>query len=225
MLKKWAAGILIATTSGCAWIVQEHLPSNYDGKSAPHCDTASWPVAVDIISAVLDVIAIAALTSDSKNMTQGPELALNIADGAISVLSAGTGVKWSDDCKAARKKYDERIARIERERAATPVVVPPVVLPPPPPPAPIATFHCFASPTDGNVGLCTRTLAECDAARADAGACGDAAIADCFHYTTVVDGVSHEVCGPTLATCNHRRDSAIAIGPSVSDIGECQEAK
>lgn len=243
MLKKWAAGFLILSTSGCALLFQEHLPAGYKPESsrgAPRCSTSAGLEVLDILFGALDALAIGeVLSQPTRTDNDTAALVVAIAEALLHLGSAHSGGVWVKECEAAISVWDHDGGNHAPDSGAS-ATVEAAIHPPPRAPDPVITvtivppaaFHCFTSPTDGNLGLCTRSFADCAGGHdREVGstvylsACTDAAIADCFHYTTVVDGVAHEVCGPTMATCNHRRDAAIAIGPSVGDVGECAETK
>lgn len=246
------AGVLAVSVAGCS-LGMKTLEPNYDPRTIPRCDAdASAPAGDALGAGVFGVLAILVATVGHGDGRAGGAIGTGV--GAVILgASAYAGFGWASDCQKANKQWDARqieqdahlhgdkLPRAptdpallnDRERAIVESRAKRVEVGPKPaasPPPPSASFHCYASPVDGNSGFCARTLSACSEARAhdmatvtDLSACSPAPKAACFKYQTVLDAVSHEVCGPTLPTCNKRREAAVAIGPSVSISSDCTE--
>lgn len=102
-------GILITAVmlaSGCAGLMQERLPEDYDGRSEPKC-TGVGPSVLDIIVAGAGVTT-AIIGGRSDSLTQD-ERYVSIGVGSLMAVvfsfSAGYGFSHASDCAAAKKQW------------------------------------------------------------------------------------------------------------------------
>lgn len=103
--------VAIASLSGCAWLFQDHLPSEYAPSSQPHeprCSTSYGPRGLDILFGASNALASIGLLSLSERSDYGNALlASSLIWTVIHGASFLTGESWASDCEAARRAYDE----------------------------------------------------------------------------------------------------------------------
>lgn len=98
--------LLLTLLSGCSWVFVSPVPVSYDDRTPPECDTGMAPVVLDILATAFDAASIAAL--NLGDVSQGDRIAGIIgasASGIAFLLSAITGVRWTDECRRARQSH------------------------------------------------------------------------------------------------------------------------
>jgi hypothetical protein len=90
----------------------------------------------------------------------------------------------------------------------------------------VSAFYCSRHMSVGHdIGLCERTLENCESERtpaADMGACVGQSVAACFTVTNIMYGERVENCAPTMAACQRRRVYLVdRMSADFKDASEC----
>lgn len=220
---------------GCSWIFMERPPKHGD-TGEPRCTgSKGWAAWDGLILGVDVVTAIAAASASSEPVDRGdgtkvsyaPLILVALADGLIHAASMGSGIKWANECRAARVRYDaqEDFRRVdpspppmrERERDIGPGPV-----------TPAARYFCTTSPTDSAIGACNTTREGCAASQGklvdagnDVGPCIAAPAAVCFSAAQA-DGSELTGCAPTIGSCRRNREIA-TLNEAYVSVGECSD--
>lgn len=171
-----AVGVLCLGLSGCSFLFQNHLPSEYSGQSEPFCsDSKALPV-LDLLfmtSNALTALNVASLgVSDT-----GAAVAIGVGAAVAYGASAITGFHWAGECRDARQAYyyenqssgddEARLRAFKQQHAADIAVEKPA-----PAPAPVPTpdvqprgFFCAESALNHTAGFCLREKSACESAR------------------------------------------------------------
>ena len=234
--------LLVVSLAGCSWLFQEHLPSEYSGQSEPVCSTSKGLPTLDAILATLEVAGTIGLATDSSDSTdKSAYIVGGVIDTIIFGASALTGNGWANDCRDARRQWDdseseqaqadrrkemERLRREvdrQRKRAGGDDTAGDgdgeqqreprreAQTPPPPP----RGFYCTVSDeTDG--GACMREKADCQLVHDAAPGMSDCKLVEtawCFN---------DKRCTPDEDACNAQREKAATAG---GQVGGCADRK
>jgi hypothetical protein len=211
--------ITAVLAGGCSFGMKP-LPSDYDERTIPRCETAAINPVGDALGAVLfaaGAVALAIKGGDAPSAEEPSDREAAVGIGLVALAFGGVaalGFSWDSACVAAKKQWDERqieqdtlvrehkrdasidreIERAKVERESTPAVVP----------APRG-FYCSASPTAPLAGICTRQKTECARMRdmvsaADMTECALVETAWCFDMKP-----GDERCAPVEAACDAQR--------------------
>lgn len=197
----WKVVAMCVFCSSCAWLFQDHLPSEYSGRSEPMCSTSNGWALVDGIFATLNLIGIVGAATDEQASDEEKSAYIvgGVLGGIIHVASAGTGVGWATDCKNARVAFDNKDGTVRREVTTEPIEAPraaPIVVPAP------RGYFCSLSAANLAAGFCVRDKGDCErtrdvsiAALPDLTQCGLVEAAWCVS----------DLCFPTQEACDARR--------------------
>lgn len=239
-------GLALATalvmSSGCSWVFQERLPSNYKPKYQPRCSTSKGLVVLDGVFAVLNGLTVVAELANPARTTQDDALLLGGAIWTVVHMASGvSGSRWADHCRDAQDAWDAddgdarellhhqaRVRRTLDDQPRVPVAPPPSPVPSstrPPAPAPRG-FYCASSPSLASVGACARAKDAClrasavlAAATPDLSRCALVETAYCFDAGS---GDAEDSCAPTADACAIQRERAI---DDAARVGDCVETK
>lgn len=108
---KFTAG-LTAGLMGCS-ITMSGVPDHWNGRTDPRCDASVEMPVTDFLGALIGVsIATLAGLKGDGSVAVGAGVA-----SAILVMSGTHGVSVSNDCEAAREKWDRYLSRLPDRRA------------------------------------------------------------------------------------------------------------
>jgi hypothetical protein len=197
--------------TGCSWIFQPHLPSDYNRHDAPDCSSSGGYAVFDFIDVALDAVLI--MVANQQGTLSGGQFALNVADAVVFGASAITGLSWAHECSDAKARWaaeeDETGPRQNRE----------VVVPTPRIALPQSRGFFCASSAAAVDGFCTKTRDACAEARdiavtvaPDLSACTPTEAAWCYG----------DRCSPTDAGCAARRQRAMGTDGVAP---ECEETR
>lgn len=206
------AGVLCLGLTGCSWIFQQHLPSEYAGHSEPFCtDSKAWPT-IDLVFMGLNAVG-AVLAATGEGPATGT--AYVIGDAAFAVVhlaSSMTGNRWARECRQARRDYYEggptmgdeaRLREFKKQHAADIRTEQPATPQP-------RGFFCASSSANAAASFCVRDKPQCEAIRENT-APTVADLAPCT-LTEIAWCAGHR-CAPSADVCAQRTGA------------ECVEAK
>lgn len=193
------AGMALAlSSSGCALLLQEHLPARYNPREEePHCSASSGLAVIDSVFSGLSLAAAYAATKvdtqddpDAKRQ-RDIYIASAILGAAVHTVSGFAGFEWASECEKARV---QRAAFMKEQFADRPA------------PRRRSFFRKQARPLSGNgffcssIG-CSRDLESCESNRiADEQPCAPQRTAFCF------GNARYRVCRPSMAACERQLD-------------------
>jgi hypothetical protein len=165
--------MLAVALAGCAWLFQDHLPSEYTGRSEPMCTSSAGWATVDGVFAVLNVVGVIGTASDDQlsDETKRAYIVGGVIWGLIHVASGATGAGWASECRKARADFNEvtqrqalrdaqrtqeearqyEVRKKQAEQAAASQVP--------------RGFYCASSLTNTTISFCVRDKAECERTR------------------------------------------------------------
>lgn len=208
---------------GCAWVFQEHLPSDYEqGRREPRCSTGGgWQVLDGIFAIGNGLTAVAELATEHRTDEDNALLVGSIAWTVIHVASLSTGRGWANDCEKAQRDYDtapsETASQRRRDIDRPPASSVPVVSdePDPVPPTTRKVVHgakpvyCAIELANAERGMCFLESSACADARAKTPEkyleCAQRSGSACFNATTVIDGTRLTVCSVSVKDCEAQR--------------------
>jgi len=100
---RWMVAVMVL--SGCAIMMQEHLPSLYDGRSEPRCSASRGWAWFDGVNFALDG-AFVALEATRTDRPSSELIALFVGSAVLDGVSALVGRGWAAECESARAEYD-----------------------------------------------------------------------------------------------------------------------
>lgn len=230
---------LALLSSGCALLLQDQLPTGYDGTTKPtDCDEVSGTGIADIVFGAANIVGIAYSASATDDTEQLAGVTLNAVELFIHAVSAGAGFKWASNCREAKASWangaDARDAAVNAERgqaaesraarreakeweakrqfAALAPAVP-------------RGFFCSVSAAAPLAGLCTRQKTDCSRAR-DAAIAAVPDLAECTLVETAWcfdagSGNDDERCAPVQDGCVAMHARAATAGT----VGDCAEVE
>lgn len=216
-------GVLVSVslicTSGCAWIFQEHLPSDYEvGRHEPRCTTTiGWQVLDGVFGALNAVAVVGELENNTRTDQDDAVLLFGIGWVAIHTASLISGGRWAHECERAQREWDGSEAEPHAHSRPEPEErepAPPRKVEPEAEPERKVVWgkkpvFCTAQTDDADRGPCFVDEAACKEARArtpDAlASCEPRTAAACFNANRVLDGERVSVCAVSVKDCEARR--------------------
>lgn len=225
MGKLRAAVLGLVCTSGCAWVFQEHLPTNYEVSThEPRCSTAVvWQVLDGVFGTLSGLTALGELTIDNRTDLENATLTFAAAWVVVHTASLVTGNRWASECEQAQGEFDanehsegsgpqarrRRIDRAEPERDE-PILEQPNEAQPE-----RRVLHgekplfCTVKASDTERGSCFFDQATCDEASKRGGEalsrCASRNAAACFNSSRVLDDQRVTVCSVSVKDCEAQR--------------------
>lgn len=198
--------------SGCSWILQSHLDSDYQPSMEPDCTSAPGLAIADFVIAGAN-LGLAAIETLGGNRNDGTTflIADALAESVVYLASGISGSVWAGECKRAQGKWEERQAAAEAaipigRQAAAPRRVE-------------RGFFCAVSLSAENRSFCVRDEAACSSAREiavqslpDLGQCEVRAAAWCFGTR----------CAPIQSICDEQRKRVMGADGIAPD---CEETR
>jgi hypothetical protein len=218
-------------SSGCSWVFQEHLPSDYQaGRREPRCSTSGGWQTLDVIFAGINgATAIAELAAPSRTDTDSALLIGSIAWTVIHLASFGSGHVWSNDCEEALRKYDHEPGEApppsrERESEAMPVVTAENSARDAPQRKIVhgaKPLYCAIDKNDPDRGACFLDQIAClDVQAKDPdtyNSCAVRTASACFNANMLLDGKRITVCSVSVKNCESQRASR-TVDPDYTNV-------
>lgn len=222
--------------TGCAWLFQEHLPSDYEvGQRDPVCTTTiGWQALDAVFGALNGVAAIDEITNSYRTDADNAAMIFAAAWTVVHTASMISGGRWANQCERARKELDdndraqEDRAEARRERTREREQPHPDDDAPAPAAAPSEErrivrgekpIYCTTTVADPERGSCFLEQTACAQAATAAGytSCAARTAASCFNANRVLDGTRVTVCAPSVKDCETQR-AAKAADPDFGNL-------
>ncbi|MFN0248620.1 MAG: hypothetical protein ACKV2T_17145 [Kofleriaceae bacterium] len=184
---------LLALTARCS-MGMKVLPSDYDERTIPRCETTTlYPVGDALMTVLLGVTAVVALTTDPPDSAPNGDVALAVGSIMLGLgfgLSATYGFREDSKCQDAIAQWDKRqieqdelVQERKRERRRAEEKEFPKMKPAKKPDEKVVPrgFFCSTSATTSAAGLCARQKVDCARSRDAA----SAVVADLTECTLV----------------------------------------